>query len=310
MMRDGELPFSNDFQTARDRFLAAADRLGVRAASIPGIDPSITADVARLGSPEAPAVLVVCSGGRGLSSLVGCGAALCGLSREMIMALPAQVGLVLVHAANTSGPVWSPARPFLATTPAPADSEWEDGLLASAEGRFQDYAEDEIEFSTIADRTLSSMAQAAFDRKALAAAVSPMLAQARAITILDVRTGPLPFRQHAIYTADPEGSAGRQRGERWLHATPPPEDTDPDAYAAENCGAGLTSDNLIARRTRLFLEFGTDSMAGLLGGEGRSRGTSAYPASEDWRINAAKAIRTTLRVISDSLLTDVQSHKG
>lgn len=306
-MREGESPFSDNFLTARDRFLAAADRLGARAASVAGSDPEMIADVARLGSPEAPGILILCSNGRGPGTLAGCAAALWALSRDSLMALPAQIGLVLVHAANPSGPVWSLEQTFSAPSNKEGHNDWETGWLASAESRYQEFTRDGVNFSDLAERPLASMAEAAFQRSPLKDVVLPMLTKARAITVLDVRTGPGAYRRHDVISCDPEGSAGRHRAEKWLQAIGPRDEADPLEYSIENCGAGLASESPKARRTHLVLELGTDSMAGILGGDGRTPDSASYPKAEDWRQEATRTIRKTLNSLYSTLRDDVKT---
>lgn len=315
-MRDGDSPFSDDYETARNRFLAAADRFGVHAASIRGGIAEMTADIARLGSPETPGLIIVCGGGRGAGTLAGCGAALYGLSRDVIMDLPARIGLILVHAANPEGPVWSRKQSGAVSTPAEPQQGEERQFPDLTESRFREFAEatqwgdgqtSGIRFDQLANRPLASLAEAAFDRADLDAAVAPLLERAESITLLDVRTGPGAFRQHHIYSCDPEGSAGRQRAERWLHAVPPADSADPEAYSPDNCSAGLAITHQRAKRTRIILELGTDSMAGMLGGDGRLSATTTYPRSKDWRNDATRAIGQTLKKIYMNMMSDIST---
>jgi hypothetical protein len=304
--------FSDDFDTARNRFLSACERIGLRVSAYPARirrdsgDP-LVCDVARLGSPDATRVAVLCSAAGGMAGLVGCGAALGVMTQDGYKDLPRDVALVLVHACNPAGPIWpyfSPNDPMAdpsADGPAP---DWSDGVLAAAERRFKDFQRTEgFDWNRLAGRTLASMSPPAWDGATLRAIAADRLRGAERVCVIDVRTGPGQFGAREIVPCDPPGSAGRARAERWFTVDIA---RDSAAIGAGNapCGGGLGGLAKGAVSTNVVLEVGTYSMGGLLS-RGATRESAGYPADPTWRAGAWSATRETLGRAYRGLIHDL-----
>lgn len=102
--------FSNDYRSARERFLGAAADAGATLESFenPAAGPDslpVFTDLALLGEPGASAVMLVNSGTHGVEGFCG-SAAMIGWLREEATRLPSNVRVVLVHAINPHGFAW------------------------------------------------------------------------------------------------------------------------------------------------------------------------------------------------------------
>lgn len=104
--------FSADYQSARARFIAAADRLGWRreAHDIGSSGPageSLCIDTALLGNPVPENVVVVSSGLHGVEGFFGSAVQLAFLEQQAArLALPSDAAIILVHALNPFGFAW------------------------------------------------------------------------------------------------------------------------------------------------------------------------------------------------------------
>ena len=103
-------PLTYDECRARFRQAAAGAGAGLRAHRVPARGPdgqSLTVDVARLGPDPAPRLLVLMSGTHGIEGFAGSA-----IQTEWLLArgeddtLPADLGVVLVHAVNPYGMAW------------------------------------------------------------------------------------------------------------------------------------------------------------------------------------------------------------
>lgn len=309
--------FSADVDTARNRFLIACERIGLRVSAYPAQirrdagDP-LLCDVARLGSPDATRVAVLCSAAGGQAGLVGCGAILGVLTQGGYKDLPRDVALVLVHACNPAGPLWpyfSPNDPMsdpgaipAADAPAP---DWADGVLAAAERRFKDFQKTEgFDWNRLAGRTLASMTPPAWDGRTLRAIAADRLRGAERVCVIDVRTGPGQFGAREVVPCDPLGSAGRARAERWFTVDVAQES---QALGAGNtpCGGGLGGLATAAVATNVVLEFGTYSMGGMLGQNGSRDPAAGYPTDSKWRAGVWNATQETLTRAYRGLVHDL-----
>lgn len=294
--------FSDDYETARRRFLSACDRIGLRATSYwsrvnrGGGDP-LVCDTVRLGSPEAKRVAVLCSSAAGPAGLLGCGGALGVVAGEGLLDLPKEVALVLVHAANPGGPVW----PYFTEGEQPANDgpapSWSDGVLAEAEKRFSAFQQEQgFDWAKLAGQTLASMTPPAWDGDVLREIVKDRLGDAEQVCLVDPRTGPGQFAAYEIIAADPAGSAARDRAESWF-AQDLGTESRADGVGVTPCAGGLGGVLPKARVTNVILEIGTYSMAGVLSGGSRRDAFRSFPASREWREAAWKAMRKTLKLV-------------
>ncbi len=104
--------FSPDYQNARERFCAAAERAGAhlnRYLLPERFGPqgeSLSIDVARLGPESSTDALVVLSGTHGVEGLGGAGCQVGFLIDRLYEALPSSACALLVHAVNPHGFAW------------------------------------------------------------------------------------------------------------------------------------------------------------------------------------------------------------
>ena len=100
--------FSNSFTQARTKFRSAIaavnGTLEVFKHPNRGLDgEELSTDVAWLGRPEAPRVLVLISGTHGVEGYCGSGAQVDWLRRGEAQNLPSEVGVLMIHAINPFG---------------------------------------------------------------------------------------------------------------------------------------------------------------------------------------------------------------
>lgn len=130
-----------DGTTARNRFLAACSLAGASTTTFrgprrDGDETPSWIDIARLGSPDAPAVLVLCCGLHGIEGLCGSAIFSAWLSQGLQRDLPRDTGLIFVHTVLPEGLA-------IGGTPAPdnvANRDWSDNILSAAARRFARYA--------------------------------------------------------------------------------------------------------------------------------------------------------------------------
>lgn len=298
--------FSEDIDAARDRFLAACERIGLRVVSHParvstrvstrvsGGPSGLCCDVTRLGSPEADRAVVLCSGAAGPAGLLGCAAALNIVAGDGIRDLPRNVALVLIHAANPKGPVWPGFAAGEETRAAAPPPDWSDGVLAAAERRFAEYqTKSGTDWRALSGRTLASMAPPAWGGDVLRAVAADQLKDAARVCVVDPRTGPGRFGGHALISCDARHSAARDRAEAWF-AIDAAAAAEAVGTAGAPCGGGIGGLAKSAQVTNVLVEVGTYSMAGVLSGARRDA-ASAYPLAQTWRVSAWEALRATLR---------------
>lgn len=310
-MTDPVSCFSDDFDRARDRFMTACDRIGLRITSYPARDDhagdkALSCDVARMGSPDASRVAVLCSAAGGAAGLLGCGAILGVLTEGGLQDLPREVALVLVHAANPAGPIWpyfAEDDVISANKPAP---DWSDSVLAAAEERFAAFqAEQGVDWNKLAGQTLASMKPPAWDGAVLRAIAATQFENARQVCVIDPRTGPGLYGAHEIVSCDPPDSAGRSRAESWFTLNVAQVSEAIGAGTAP-CGGGLGGLLPKAQVTNVVLEIGTYSLTRRLGGatRGPNELPPSYPSDSQWRDKAWHGVRTTLQNAYRGLLRD------
>ncbi|MEQ8601873.1 MAG: DUF2817 domain-containing protein [Marivibrio sp.] len=303
-MADADRLFSDDLATARARFLTACDKIGLRVASYPGRGPApaddgpLYCDVARLGSPEATRMLVLCPAGAGGAGFAGAAAVLGVLSGGLIRDLPRDVSCLLIHAVNPLGPIW-PDRPdapppasSAGNAPGPGDgapltADWDDGVLSAAERRFAAYEEAQrFDRERLAGRTLAELAPPAWDAAVLQAIADAHFPGKRKLLFIDVRTGPGPFGDIEFIAPKQAGAGAPETAQRWL-GLPLAGGSEGLAEARAPTAGGLPA---LARAPALetscvVLEAGVYSMATLLqaSGPAKSGAGAAYPRDRLWR---------------------------
>lgn len=292
---DGSACFSEDIESARRRFLAACDRIGLRITSYrgntPDGDPTLFCDVTRLGSPDAKSVAVLCSAAAGPAGLIGCGIALGVVEAGGLRDLPRDVALVLVHAANPGGPIWN-------QPPLPPQLPGGTTDLPHSPGHA-------IDWSILRDKPITAMAPGLWDVDVLKEIAATRLARVEKLCVIDTRAGHGPFGDVRVISADPDPSAARTRGERWFApGLGKPKDDEPSQLTP--CGGGLSANLTGVRATNVVLEFGTRRTADVLfeGRDARRAALSSYPTDPVWRTNAWRCARQTLQQAYKGLQSD------
>lgn len=296
-MADADRLFSDDLATARARFLAACDRIGLRVSSYPGRGPApaedgpLYCDVARLGSPEAERMLVLCPAAAGGAGFAGAGVALGVLTAGLIRELPREVSCLLVHAVNPLGPVWPDRADAPSPAPdaaeAPLKAGWDDGVLSAAERRFAAYEEAQrFDRERLAGRTLAELAPPAWGAEVLEAIAAAHLKGKRKLLFLDVRTGPGPFGEIERIAPKQPGAGGPETAQRWL-GLPLAGGSEGLAEARAPAAGGLPAlvRDPALEKSCVVLEAGVYSMATLLqaSGPAKSGVGAAYPRDPLWR---------------------------
>ena len=104
--------FSNSYSEAREKFQEAVAAAGGRAESFkhPCFGPGgeeLAADAVWFGPSDASRVLVLISGTHGVEGYCGSGAQIDWLRREEFKLLPADTGVLIIHAINPYGFAWT-----------------------------------------------------------------------------------------------------------------------------------------------------------------------------------------------------------
>lgn len=207
--------FPTDVEAARESFLIAADRAGLRVDSLEGEAgrPYATLDWVRLGAPAAPRLLIIGTGAVGRGSFAAAGALTHLLDGPIRRLLPAGVQALLVHAANPVGPLWpvhdlAPAPPFplRASRLAQEEESWTSALLANAERRFRDYQRASRLAAEEAEREQGGVYRPAFSDAALDFILAGLETLPRRVAILDIRPGLGRFGELEVRAAAPAAS--------------------------------------------------------------------------------------------------------
>ena len=295
--------FPRDAIAARAQFLRICEHAGLEIHTIgePEED-GVLIEAARIGSPDAPSVLVLTPGsneGEGLcASAIQC-AALAGPVRR---ALPRDVGMLFIHAiapklrAEVEKPEFSVPR-----------RDWEDALLKAAESRFEAYLEAKraIDFPEQAEETPETERRK--PDEAMAEMIEEHLGRARRIGVMDIRTGPGAFGRCDVIACASEASPAGRRAALWFGAggeVDVAKDEDSDLGAPPDAVPGPLAQRLITllppvERTAVVVEFGTYSLEVMLGGR---PGRMFYPEDPAWQqqvwATAHKVIEKAITVLS------------
>ncbi len=274
---------------ARNRFLAACSLAGAattayRNPNLVGTDSDACwIDIARLGSPDAPGMLVLACGLNGEEGFCGSTIMTEWLSSGSQRDVPRDVGVIMMHtvlpAAYATGSAPAPDR-----TP---QRSWSDNVLSAAARRFASYAELTGKKST--EDTAPSKPSVLDTTWMVAASdtiVGEVIEHARNVALLEFHTGLRPYGEVAIASCHPAASDASSRLKKW-HG----EDVETDDPAildlfALGFGTRLTDLSL----TAAHVEFGVYTMGRILNLE--ARGTTAErradirslfsPESDEW----------------------------
>jgi hypothetical protein len=299
--------FPRDAIAARAQFLRICEKAALDIHTIgEAEEDGVLIEAARIGSPDAPTVLVLTPGsneGEGLcASAIEC-AALAGPVRR---ALPRDIGMLFIHAiapklrAEVEKPEFSVPR-----------RDWEDALLKAAESRFEAYLEAKraIDFPEQDEAVPESTHQT--PDEALAELIEEHLGRARRIGVIDIRTGPGAFGRCDVIACAGEASPAGRRAALWFGAgggAEPPanedDDLDSELGAPPNAVPGPLAQRLITllppvERTAVVMEFGTYSLEMMLGGK---PGRMFYPDDAVWQEKvwdaAFKVMARAMKVLS------------
>ena len=294
--------FSKSPSDARDKFLNACATANIAAtsfrcpATIPGgagaspaIDGTWWIDVARLGSPDAEHVVILCCGFNGTEGYCGSGILVGWLAEGQQRELPRDVAVVLVHGVNP-GPLTNLSAGLSKPTPVPAQSRgWTDKVLAAAERRFTEYSQKDGGNDPAQTAESAPKSTNIWVEKILDSIAEIIVMKARYAALIEFHTDLTPTGAVAIYSCHEAGASGDKHVEDWF-----------GKEAATQADGPATADVLLlnlAERlgdldfTAMVVEFGVYSTQSLLAIEPPKSNADRrerykqmfYPESPVWR---------------------------
>lgn len=276
-------------QTARNRFLAACSLAGAsttayRSRSTAEGDQTYWLDVARLGSPDAPGVLVLACALNGDEGYCGSTVMTEWLEKGHQRDIPRDVGLVMLHAVLPAGyaNIGAPAPQRL------EQRSWSDTVLSAAARRFASYAEraglKPSERRAAGERPVDDTSWMETACDAVAAEIA---GHAQRIALLEFHTGLQPYGTTAVASCHPPDSAATGRLRAWLGD----ESQSGDTASLDIFGLGFGARLADLTLTAAHVAFGIYTTRRILQLE--ARGTPAErradiqslfsPDSDDWR---------------------------
>jgi hypothetical protein len=275
---------------ARNRFLAACSLAGASttayrsAPSGDGLSPGWV-DIARLGSPDAPAILILSCGLHGVEGLCGSAIFTDWLAEGHHRRLPPDIGMIFIHAILPEGV----GAGGLAAPDPLSGRNWSDNILNAAARRFARYARSKG--LSAADE---SDAQAADTRPAWLIDLFHNIAQeagdhAGDIGLIEFHTSLLPAGAVTVASSHKPDTAGDRRVRDWFGEE---SGTGDDGPAALDCFALGFGDRLRDHAlTAAHADFGTYTTRSIL--QLNARQTAAerradigglfFPESKAWR---------------------------
>ncbi len=246
---------SSTYEESRSRFLASAEAAGAAVESTPhplvGMrGEALSIDVAALGAPDAPAVLLVVSGTHGVEGFTG--SALQHHWLERIAAVgagdvPAGLRIVLLHAFNPYGFAWIRRvnednvdlnRNFVDWTQPPPANEgygglahllvpdsWDEETEQETTVQLLAYAE-EVGFARLQEVVSSGQythptgvfyggTGPVWSHRWLEEHLADLVAPAQRLGLVDLHTGLGPWGHGELISHEPSDSAGYRRGTAW-----------------------------------------------------------------------------------------------
>ena len=249
--------------SARNRFLAACSLAGAATTAYRNqsagkiSDEASWIDVARLGSPDAPSVLVLACGLSGDEGFCGSTIMTEWLASGHQRDIPHDVGLIMLHAIL-------PSTFSASAAAAPAKTRqrsWSDNVLSAAARRFASYAERTGKKAV--DKTApthSEPAETAWMEVASNAIVDDVIEHAHSVALLEFHTGLRPYGEIAIASCYPESSDASARLKSWFGDAVETEDPAILDLFALGFGQRLMDLSL----TAAHVEFGVYTMGGIL----------------------------------------------
>lgn len=279
-----------------------------------GSDQSWWIDVARLGSPDATRVAVLCCGLNGAEGYCGSGVLISWLAENRQQELPRDVAVVLVHGVNP-GPLIA-TGPSAGATPATAPRDtlpigvaapargWTDKVLAAAERRFMEYTKKNSEPTDAAN---NSKPANIWVEKIFESIGDIVTKKATHAALVEFHTDFSESSEVSIYSCHKAGSVHDGRIAAWFG---PDSGTQSDGPAvADALLLNLERDLGGADLTAMVVEFGVYSTRSILAIDPPKNTTDRreryqrlfYPESAAWRENAAKEARSIIRRVAQGL---------
>lgn len=297
---------------ARNQFLAACSLAGAATTAYRSVksgpsDQASWIDIARLGSPDARAVLLLCSGLNGDDGHIGSAILTEWLTQGMQRQIPRDVGLIMLH--STLPPGFS-----IGSAAAPEKSRagnWSDNVLSAAARRFSAYAEmaglKTAEEAAIPEEMQDKHVWMSTASNAIA---DEIIEHTHDIAVLEFHTGLRPYGDVAISSCHPASTDANQRVQAWFGEDAGTQEGGPAILDIFALGFGDRMSDLAL--TAAHVEFGTYTMGQVLGLDARHSPAERHadmralfnPDSDAWRQEVSNK---SLRVIEQSLqgLADV-----
>ena len=289
--------FSADYREARRKFRDAAIRAGAALES--HVNPKargpegdeLATDVARLGPRDASRVLITISATHGAEGFSGSGAQVGSFEAGLARELPADTGLVAIHAINPYGFAWlrrvteenvdlnrnfvdhsaplprNPGYDELADAICP--SEWQDAARDAARRRLEAYGSKHgaaaLQFAITAgqydhaDGVFYGGARPTWSREILLGAVAGHAAHARRLAVIDFHTGLGPWGYGEPIVTHAPNTPALARARQWFgdRITSTALGNSSSADVQGDILSGLEKRHQRAEFTGLALEYGT-----------------------------------------------------
>ena len=274
---------------ARNRFLAACSLAGAATTAYRNPKPAehtdgeCWIDIARLGSPDAPSVLVLACSLNGDEGYCGSTIMTEWLSSGHQRDDPRDVGLIMLHAVL-------PTRWTARSAPPPDNTvqrSWSDAVLSAAAKRFASYTEHTRKRPENEERPIEpSATDTGWMEAASDAIVNEIIEHAQNVALLEFHTGFRPRGDIVVASCHPPASEASGRLKSWFG-----ESTETEGQAILDIfslgfGSRLTDLSL----TAAHIEFGVYTIGGILGVGARSNTAERRadilslfsPLSEEW----------------------------
>lgn len=299
----------SDRDEARNRFLAACSLAGAstttyRGPQREGKSAPVWIDIARLGSPDAPAVLVLCCGLHGVEGMCGSTIFTGWLAQGMQQDLPRDTGLIFVHTVLPAGM----AIGGTAAPDNPLNRDWSDNILSAAARRFARYARS-IGLGSGAE---PEVAPPASDTERLSAAFEAValevLEHAARVAIVEFHTSLQPTGAVTVSSCHNAGTPADTRATQWFGEAAGTGAAGPAVLNSFALGFGDRLHDI--ELTAVNADFGIYSMKSILRLDARRSpaerraeiGRLFFPEDEDWiaetRSEGARIIGQALRGLS------------
>ena len=246
-------------------------------------DMSCVFDVVRIGSPDAPSVLVLTPGAREGEGLCASAIQCCVLAGAIRRELPRGVAILLVHSVAPNWKFVPKKRSSI------SESNWNDALLVAAESRYKEFVRTGKKLRK-PHQVTQRKAELSPEKK-LRTLIGSYLSRAERIGVIDVRTGPGFYGECDVIACAGRGTPIGNRASRWFGARAELDDT------LSAAAPGPFAQSLIANLPPVplgaaVMEFGTYSLQAFLR---TNTGRMFYPLDTNWRTQVMDKAHTVLR---------------